>query len=250
MRFKEILDRWLGVFLVMVCSVSSIWLSVTGQLDLYIHPRYVVFTTIMALWGLAMGCCSLFQKPNRLESRPPKRRQHSYSRYFSVLLCVFATVGLLVIKPSMLTASTFQQRGINNGGDTGVKVSNVVSLFGGNDYSSLTVKDWAALLSQTNDMPFYEGKSASVIGFVSPDADDPQNVFYVSRFVVTCCAVDARPIGVPVYKPNWQTLYNIDQWVRVDGSFMDYSSGKSSQRVVLEPSKITGVDQPEDPYVY
>ena len=41
-----------GLVLSLVGIVATGWLAATGQLGLYIHPRYFVFTTVVA--GLAL----------------------------------------------------------------------------------------------------------------------------------------------------------------------------------------------------
>ena len=110
--------------------------------------------------------------------------------------------------------------------------------------------DWSSLLRQTTDASFYRDKAANVVGFITKDTDDPQNVFYVSRFVITCCAVDAQPVGVPVYLPNWQNGFAADQWVKVSGSFETNPSTKSQQSIALVPTRTTKVDQPSEPYLY
>jgi putative membrane protein len=55
LRFVQ---RWRGVALMSVVVVATIWLAVSGQLILYIHPRYVVFTVIMAVVALVFVAAS------------------------------------------------------------------------------------------------------------------------------------------------------------------------------------------------
>ncbi|MEO7124166.1 MAG: TIGR03943 family protein, partial [Lacisediminihabitans sp.] len=101
-----------------------------------------------------------------------------------------------------------------------------------------------------SDASFYAGKSVDVTGFITADKDDPGNIFYVSRFVITCCAVDAQPVGVPVYYPNWKSEFKSDGWVRVVGGFVTNPSKQSQQSIALVPEKVTKVSQPSEPYLY
>ncbi|RIJ09651.1 TIGR03943 family protein, partial [Clavibacter nebraskensis] len=110
--------------------------------------------------------------------------------------------------------------------------------------------DWSQLLAQTTDPTFFTSKSVDITGFVSADPDDPDDVFYVTRFVVTCCAVDAQPVGVPVYQPGWRSTLQTDEWVRVTGPFASNPSAKSRQPLAVMPQGVEQVDQPADPYVY
>ena len=76
--------------------------------------------------------------------------------------------------------------------------------------------------------------------------------FTVSESItfVTCCAVDAQPIGVPVYLPGWQAAYEIDDWVQVTGRFDPSVSVAATDPLAITPVEILRVDQPSDPYVY
>ncbi len=242
------MERWQGIFLCLVGSIAALWLGATKHLNLYIHPRYITFTIILALIAAILAVLSF-----RHSYKPETAKKTKYQTFANVgvaVVCATSVVGLLVFKPATLTTSTVNQRGINSGIGAGIKTTNAVPLFSGGDFESFTIKDWASLLVQTSDLSFYSGKSVDIVGFISPDPDDAQNVFFVSRFVITCCAVDARPIGVPVYAPGWQSQYKADGWVNVKGGFITNPSARSQQHVVVKPDAITAVAQPEDPYVY
>jgi uncharacterized repeat protein (TIGR03943 family) len=247
MRFKQFMERWQGVFLCLVGSVAALWLGATKRLNLYIHPRYITFTVILALIATAIAVLSF---RNRYTPATKKTVAQQPATIGVAALCIAAVVGLLVIKPATLTTSTVNQRGINSGIGAGIKTTNAVPLFGGGDFESFTIKDWASLLAQTSELSFYSGKSVDIVGFISPGPDDAQNVFFVSRFVITCCAVDARPIGVPIYAPGWQSQHKADEWISVKGGFITNPSTASHQRVVVKPNTMTTVAQPKEPYVY
>ena len=53
--WRRLLDRWQGVLLTLVVGVATLWLAATGQLVLYIHPRYDVFTVVMT--SPSSACC-------------------------------------------------------------------------------------------------------------------------------------------------------------------------------------------------
>ena len=126
------------------------------------------------------------------------------------------------------------------GGDT-------LALFGA-DTSRLTVADWALAFNLRSTPASYVGKEVDVVGFVFHPKGTPEDVFYVSRFSVTCCAVDARPLGVPVYSPGWQEEFKEDSWVHLTGSFAE-TEEDISEPVVVTPKNIEPTEQPEHPYV-
>ena len=246
----RVLQRWQGILLCVAALVSTVWLGLTNQLILYIHPRYIVFTVIMAVIGLAFVIGSFVARHDHDHDEEPRR----FGRLASVggtVLTVALAVGLVAVPPATLTTATADQRVINSGqlGSSAKSVGSAASAPVGAS-SRFSVADWASLLRQTSDETFYRNKAADVIGFVSADKDDPDNVFYVSRFVITCCAVDAQPIGVPVYLPSWKSGFAAGAWVHVVGSFDTDPSRGSKQPIALLPASTKKIAQPSDPYIY
>jgi putative membrane protein len=243
-------QRWQGILLVVAALVATVWLGATNQLILYIHPRYVVFTVIMALLGLVLVVASFVDRPDHDHDEKPKRWRAALSLSATVLTLVMA-FALVVVPPTTLTTATANQRVINSSsvGSSSKTVASAVSAPPGG-FAKFTVQDWSSLLRQTSDAGFYSGKAVDVTGFVTADKDDPDNKFFVSRFVITCCAVDAQPVGVPVYLPNWSSQYRNNEWVRVKGGFGTDPSSKSQQPLALVPTSTAKVDQPSEPYLY
>lgn len=237
MRFRWLGERWQGLLLAAVVATMSLWLALHDQLKLYIHPRYAWFTATMAAITLVVLLFEHSRASERVRLAKP-------FGLLSGLLCTLLCAALLMLPPKHLTSTTASQRGVNSGAID--FATSPASLDTGADYTQFSVKEWASLLAQTTDPAFYANKQAQVTGFVSAD-EHRKDIFYVSRFVVSCCAVDARPVGVPVLMPGWQSRYQADQWVMVRGAF---GEGPSGVPIVLLPTQITKTTQPEDPYVY
>ncbi|CAQ02587.1 TIGR03943 family protein [Clavibacter sepedonicus] len=251
--------------LLAACIVSTLWLTITGQLGLYIHPRYFVFTAIMAVIGLVATVAGFALRPadaaeehdhdhgSPAPGDPAAARRSSLraraSRVAVAAVVTITVVAVLVLPPRTLTQSTVTQRALNSS-SVASDAAPDQELLGTSDFSTLGVKDWSQLLAQTTDPTFFTSKSVDITGFVSADPDDPDDVFYVTRFVVTCCAVDAQPVGVPVYQPGWASTLQTDEWVRVTGPFASNPSAKSRQPLAVMPQGVEPVDQPADPYVY
>lgn len=229
--------------------VATVWLAATNQLALYIHPRYVVFTVVMAVLGLVFVVASFVVRRGHDHDahEAPTPAQRGISLAATVLSLALAAA-LIVIPPATLTTATAEQREINSTalGDQGVDAERVAA----GAFAGFSVLDWAALLRQTSDRAYYADLTADVVGFVTPDPDDPEDSFYVSRFKVTCCAVDAQPVGVPVYFPSWGDAVAADEWVRVTGTFDTNPSRSSAQALALIPDDLVVVDQPGEPYLY
>lgn len=250
-------DRFLshgrGLLLVLVGVAAIVWLAASGRLVLYIHPRYIEFTVIMAVIAgvVAIVAAALLPRaePHDHDDHGhgiPSGRRATLLTAASILLIAATTAVLLVVPPTTLTSGTVAQRDIN--ASAAGPAADSPALVAG-DGSAFTVKDWAGLLRQGADAQFLADAQPDITGFVTPDADDPDNVFYVARFVVTCCAVDAQPVGVPVYLPGWREQHPVDSWVQVTGRFVANPSASSMQAMVIDPREVVAVDQPADPYV-
>jgi uncharacterized repeat protein (TIGR03943 family) len=265
MFYRRLLERWIGVLLSIIGIVATLWLGYTGQLALYIHPRYFVFTVVMAVIAgvLALAAFALVPGGPHADGHghaggphadghghadAGNRRWGRLGAAGSTLIAAAAVVGLLVLPPSTLSTATVTQRDLNGSAST-LSRSDPVNLVGA-DYTTFTMKDWISLLRQGVGEDYLAGKTATVTGFVTPDKSDPENVFFAARFVVTCCAVDAQPIGLPVYSPGWQDRFETDSWVTVSGGFRTNPSQTSDEALVMVPDSITPVPKPDSPYVY
>jgi len=244
------LQRWRGIVLIAVAVVATVWLAVGNQLVLYIHPRYIVFTVVMAVLAIGFVVAAVVGRPHHDPVDEGRGRARLVTRS-ALAIAGVAAVAMLALPPATLTSATASQRDINST-TVGAQARSVESAASGSDsaFAAYTVLDWQSLLRQTSDLAFYDSKPVDVIGFITPDEDDPQNVFYVSRFVVTCCAVDAQPTGIPVYQQNWADTFSVDEWVRVTGEFTTNPSAQSRQSIALSPTTIDIVEQPSEPYLF
>jgi uncharacterized repeat protein (TIGR03943 family) len=259
---RRFVAAWQGIVLSLVGIVATVWLGITGQLGLYIHPRYFGFTIVMAVLAAACAVAACVWLPrsggagadadqpeHAHEHDGPTRAGRALAASTVGVLTVFgAVVALLVLPPHTLTGATATQRSINAGVGP-VSAADAAPLAGA-DSTSFSVRDWAILIRQNPDSAYLREHSAEVTGFVLPSQEDPDNVFYVARFIITCCAVDAQPVGVPVYLPGWQSEFPPDSWVLVTGSFSANPTVGSLDSLAIIPDEIGAVDTPEQPYVY
>ena len=259
--------------LALIGIVATVWLALTGRLGLYIHPRYFEFTVIMAVIGAVLVVAAFAFTP--LEDEHDEHDEHDDTdtsaptsgelthdhdagsarpaRFgtlragIAAVIIAGAAVALLVLPPATLTSATATQRSINSASST--LDQDAPALVGG-DTSQFSVKDWALLIRQNPDADYYADKAVDVVGFVTESPDDPDNVFYVARFAVTCCAVDAQPVGVPVYLPGWTEQYSADEWVAASGTFAANPGSSSAEQLLLMPEDLAVTEQPDQPYVF
>jgi len=241
------LSRWRGVLLATVAVVATIWLAVTDQLVLYIHPRYVIFTVTMAVIALGLTIASVMVRRGHEHPERTSRTQKAISGVVVVVTLAIA-VTMVVVPPATLTSATAAQREVNAGA---VSVDSEVSEAAASvDSLTLTLRDWASLVRQTTDLDFYADKPIDAVGFIAEDPSDPDNQFFVSRFAITCCAVDAQPVGVAVYLPHWQDRFALYEWVHISGAFDTNPSTASDAAIVVIPAQIEKVPMPDDSYLF
>lgn len=244
-------------------SIATIWFGATGRLVFYVHPRYLVFTMIMA--GIALAFCGLRvvmavrarpiahddEHEDEDEDPAPRRGIQRVLSVGAILISTAVATAMVVLPPATLSSATALQRDITDSSvSTGAASLAAAQTANNSAFANYSLLDWSSLLQQTSDPSFYAGKPVDLTGFVTPDPTDTTNVFYVTRFVITCCAVDAQPVGIPVYLPNWKSSYAANSWVRVSGGFVADPSTKSSATLAVVPAGVKRVAQPADPYLY
>lgn len=110
------------------------------------------------------------------------------------------------------------------------------------------VLDWTVDFRATKDPQAFDGDEARVTGFVYRDDRFDEAEFMVTRFVLSCCAADAAPIGLMVRWPKGVTLAD-DEWVEVKGHFEAGQFAGETMPILIADS-VAPTDVPERPYLY
>jgi putative membrane protein len=243
------LKHYQGLALIGVMSASTLWLAATDQLELYVAPKHAVFAVIMSALGLAGVLFSAMRVTVHRHGPAPRLLGRALTGV-GAAVAVLVTGAMVLLPPATLTSATAAQRDVNS--TAPLTSSTTLDEQSAPDASTanLSLLDWASLLRQTTDPAFYEGKTVRATGFITPDADDPDNVFYVSRFYISHCAIDAQAVGIPVHLPDWTSTYEPDQWVDLEGQFTTNTSAASDQATAVTAESIEAVEEPDDPYIY
>jgi putative membrane protein len=269
------LQYWRGV--VLIGSISGLilvfWLS--GQLSFFIHPRYNLFTVVMTSIAVVLSLMALAisskvraqstgHKSDHSGHGPvddhdhddndgvdvPTNRLGRVTAWSAATVSAIALIALVILPPATLSTVTVENRAINQAALGDVQGAFASAQTGEEaTFLAFTVREWAGILRQTQDPAFFQGKPVDVIGFVVADRDNP-GTFFVTRFVVSCCAVDAQPVGIPVYEPGFEQQFAPESWVRVVGEFVMNPDPTSSHPLVLRPFEILPAEQPRDPYLF
>lgn len=272
MSWSEKSASYLGLGSVLAVALCTLWLALAGHLDLYINPRYSVFTIVLAAVAVPAAVAGLVvvarghghthedEHEHGHEDEHEHGPRHDVERAGRVrratrtvlggvaaLVTIGVTVAMLVLPPTTLSARTAQQRSVDAATLSNATGTQGVALLGSDavDTSDYGVKDWAALIRQTTDTSALVGKRVELTGFVVPAGDGS---FTLTRFVISCCAVDAQPVGLGVTTSG--AVPDADRWVTVRGSLVANPDQSAAARIVVKASSVRQIAQPSDPYEY
>jgi len=225
--------------------------SLTGKLYLLLHPDYMGLAYLALVLLLLLGLLRLAQVWRAVRQGQPAPRSQEHSpllprQLSSGVLIAVATFGL-IYSPRPFTSETAFQRGIAD--VLGQTRSRPQRLVLSRQPQDRTIVDWVRTLNVYPEPDAYTGQKVKVIGFVTPMPDWPQNIFMISRFVLTCCAADAYPVGLPVQLPASAPAPGADTWLEVSGTMTTASLGGKRQ-LVVGSAILTPIPIPRNPYEY
>lgn len=218
----------------------------SGQLSYYINLRFVPLT-IFGVIFLAILAQTLFNEIKRSRGQEVEHDHHDHEHAPANLwfMIVPLAIGLL-IPARPLDSSAFATKGFNTTGPL-VSADSTAKLFE-TESQDRNVLDWLKIFYYETDITQYLDQQVSVIGFVYRDEQLSEDQFYVSRFIISCCAADASSIGMIASWPDAKNLKN-DTWVLVKGSISSTTLKDQTLPVILVES-VQDVPVPEQPYLY
>lgn len=170
---------------------------------------------------------------------------HNLTRVGLALVMLPIVLGTLV-PPRPLGASAIDNREVTVGrlnSAVAPKESTVAS-----STRERNLLDWLMAFDTEPDPAVFAGQEAKVLGFVYRDGRFGDDIFMISRFIVSCCVADATPVGLIVRWPESGTLER-DQWVEVSGKF-EAGEFDGKPTAVLAAEQLTPTDMPNQPYLF
>ncbi|RFP61044.1 MAG: TIGR03943 family protein [Limnothrix sp. CACIAM 69d] len=228
-----------------------------GRLALLIHPAYhglVVVTGFLLLMAAANLAINLVQSGRLLRRRlslaaDPDSEQHIslLPKGWATLLLLLAAIGGFLIAPQPLTSHKALQRGI---GDPTTAIARAPKAFRSNKRpEQRSLIEWVRTLEVYPEPEAYRNQPVNISGFVTKVEGYPADVFWISRFTITCCAADAYPIGLPVRRPANMPAYPPDTWLEIQGR-MAVDEIKGERVLSIAPQTMRPIPVPKNPYEF
>lgn len=237
--FGKFAATWLPVIVLVGFFAYIISLFVNGTINLYVHPRYTIFSVAMA----AIGLIVLLLGAGFLRKPGLSRR----SKIVDTIAVAVLVLAFVLPAQALSTQTTGRKSLITPTTDTAAELRDDQMC---PDQTSFTkVSTTVNTLSLLPEYCFND-TTVEVVGMV-PDASRnplPDGYFYVSRVVLACCAVDATPYALVVRATDFD-IPPTDAWVEVSGR-LEQESINGQQQFVVVPSRIQPVDEPSEPYEF
>jgi len=208
---------------------------ITGKLQIYINKRFFPFTILASFLLLIM----LFIKIKRFKKEGSEMA--GIISTLSFLIFLFPVLLAIVVRPDNLPVLAAAKRGISQaftGGD--IKEILQAQLETEGKYKKLNIKQLLTLAK--NKPEEIDGKDISVEGFVLKNQDTEK--FTLVRFLITCCAADATPLGVDVEYTDTGKLKQ-NSWVKVYGR-CSLTEGKAT----ILADEVKETQPPANVYLY
>lgn len=225
------------VIVVLFC-VHIIRIFLNDKINLYIHPRYNLFTIIMATVSLLILLTSLF---TNFKVKSTRSERFNFLDFTVILILAVA----FLVKPSALSVETSQRKSLN------LPNYELVDEDSSNYKCRSIDNNIESIITNITYSPLncYESQEIELEGFLFTSLDNPlpSGYSYFGRVVLSCCIVDARPYALPIKHkiPN----SNTDQWVRVSGELkVDTING--IEQIYISPVKIDEIEDPDIPYEF
>ena len=167
-------------------------------------------------------------------------------RFSSLVLLAIAVISLLYT-PQAFASDKAIQRGISD--SLTLTRSQPQRFLRQTASEDRTVIDWIRTLNVYPEPDAYTGQKVKLSGFVIHPPDWPEEYLMVSRFVLTCCAADAYPVGIPVQLAVSRQAYAADGWLEIEGKMIT-ATINGQRQLTIEPTKLETIPEPRNPYEY
>ncbi|MEH2148264.1 MAG: TIGR03943 family protein [Nostoc sp.] len=250
-KIPNLLLPWLDAIAITAWGVLMLRYWLTNKLNLLIHPNYIWFVVVTGISLIVIGFFKmqeLWQRRRRRDVTPNSQHISLFPPgWGSALLLTTAILGF-IITPQVFASDKALQRGVTADllGSTRVKPQAFRATVSPEERSLV---DWVRTVNVYPEPDTYTGQKVKVQGFVIHPPDIGKEYLFLARFVLTCCAADAYPVGLPVKLQNNQEPYSADTWLEVEGQMVTENlAGK--RQLTIAATSLKKIPQPQNPYSY
>lgn len=249
-NFRQLVS-WLDVLALLAWGGLLIKLTATGQLRLLIHPNYTGLVVSAGIVLLCVGCLKSLglwqQRRQKLQSAESPQHLTLFPLGWSTGLLLAAAIAGFLIPPKILASDTALQRGITKSlPRTQTQTQSFRATIAPEDRS---IVDWVRTLNAYPEPDAYTGERVEVTGFVVNDPALSGDYLFLCRFIITCCAVDASPVGLPIQLADKDESYPNDTWLEVKGK-MTTTTIAGKRQLAIVPDSLEKIPTPKDPYSF
>jgi uncharacterized repeat protein (TIGR03943 family) len=263
-KIQNWLLPWLDVLAIAAWGILMLKYWLTGKLNLLIHPNYfwlVIAGGLSLLLVSGLKAWELLRQRRRRSIAPATRHITLFPPGFSSALLLATAILGLSFTPRVFASQTALQRGVTD--YLGATRSAPQAFRSSIRPEERSLLDWVRTLNVYPEPDAYNGQTVKVEGFVVHPPELSQEYLLLSRFVITCCAADAYPVGLPVklngnkgaessdrFLPAQnRQVYPPDTWLEVEGKMITENLGDKRQ-LTIQASSLKQIPEPKNPYNY
>ncbi|MBW4556926.1 MAG: TIGR03943 family protein [Trichormus sp. ATA11-4-KO1] len=248
-KSPNLLFPWLDALAITTWGILMLQYWLTGKLYLLIHPNFFGLVIVCGIALLVIGLLKMreiWRQRRRMVTSSTQHLNLFPPGWGSILLLTTAIVGL-TITPRVFASDSAIQLGVNDLLTTGRVQPQSFRASTRPEERSLV--DWVRTLNVYPEPDAYTGQKVKVQGFVIHPPNLESEYLFLARFVLTCCAADAYPVGLPVKLPENQNRYSPDVWLEVEGEMVTENlAGK--RQLTIAANSMKEIPQPRNPYSY
>ncbi|MFN6566989.1 TIGR03943 family putative permease subunit [Dendronalium sp. ChiSLP03b] len=248
-KIPNLLLPWLDVIAITAWGILLLRYWLTGKLNLLIHPNYFWLVIVTGITLILVGCFKGQELWRRRRRDIVPSTQHISlfaPGWGSGFLLTAAILGFTIAPQVFASDKVLQQDVADLVSTTRVKPQAFRASVRPEERSLV---DWVRTLNVYPEPDSYTGQKVKVQGFVIQPPNVGKEYLFLARFVLSCCAADAYPVGLPVKLPANQERYAADTWLEVEGQMTTEELGGKRQLTIAATS-LKKIPQPENPYSY
>jgi len=233
-------EKFYQTLTILIWFVFILSLILSGKLRTFIKKDYIPFTFL----GVVILLVLLIIRFKRIKKEVSPYL--NFMRGVSFLVFLFPVLLAVIVRPGNLSTFAASKRGVSM--EFKSRDVNILELLKENiknegKYKKLNIKQ---LLSFAREKPEkIDGTLVSVEGLVFKKKGGPPDKFILIRFLITCCAADATPLGIEIISEEAVENLKQDTWIKVKGK-VEIENKKP--KIISE--KIEKTKSPSDSYLY